>query len=457
MRTNEILNRFEIGSPLSVMARAAITRILNSERLDQLFERTRVKQKCGELLFSTIVDLMALVAIKAKPTVHAAYKHREEEMTVAINSIYNKLQGIEPQVSRGLVRETAQDLITVIKSMKKGRPVPVLKGFTVRVVDGNHLAGTDHRIQPLRNLGAAALPGTAMVVFDPDYMVALDMIPCEDGHANELTLMPPIIETLNPKDVLIMDRGLGAKKILLSIESRGAYYVTRHNKGLIQEWSPAGPKRLIVKNKDETVWEQRIQFCYEDKVYYSRRITIKLTKKTRFGETEINLLTNLPQKVKAMRVCSAYRKRWGIETYFGQLDRVTNSEIQSLGYPQAALFSFAMGLFMLNILNTIRIAVAAANDDEIEPADVSTYHTALDIVSAWKGMAIAIDAEVFDLRFAKLTLPQLGKELVKIAKQVQLRCVLKSKRGPKKPPPKKKSGGRGNHVATSRILAESTG
>lgn len=63
------------------------------------FEKHAVQQKCGELLFSTVADLMALVAIKAKPWVHAAYKHRTaDQVGVAIASIYYKLQGLEPSV-----------------------------------------------------------------------------------------------------------------------------------------------------------------------------------------------------------------------------------------------------------------------------------------------------------------------------------------------------------------------
>lgn len=455
MRANEILERFEIGSPLSVMARAAITRVLNAQRLDDLFERERVKQKCGDLLFSTVVDLMALVAIKSKTTVNAAYMHRQDQMTVAIQSIYNKLKGIEPQVSRSLVRETASDLMGVIRSMKKGLPKPVMKGYRVRVADGNHLAGTDHRIKELRNLGAAALPGTGMVVFDPDHLLAIDVIPCLDGHANELTFMPSVVATLAPKDLLIMDRGLGSRETLVSIHRRGAYSITRHSLGLIQTWDAVGRRRKIHQSPAETVYEQMIKFEYDNEVYSCRRITIKLAKKTRFGDTEINLLTNLPQSVKALDVCAGYRNRWGIEKHFCHLDKVTNAEIQSLGYPQAALFSFAMGLFMLNILNTIRIAVAAASDDEFVADDVSVYHCAIEIVDAWKGMSIVLGQEYFERKYSSIPLPKLGNELVRLAKHVQFRCVLKSQRGPKKPPPKKKSGGRGNHVATARILAES--
>lgn len=82
MRLSDLLERFENESPISVMARSTLEHLLDSDRLDDLFQRHAVQQKCGELPFSTVADLMALVAIKAKPSVHGA-------------TIYPRIQGIE--------------------------------------------------------------------------------------------------------------------------------------------------------------------------------------------------------------------------------------------------------------------------------------------------------------------------------------------------------------------------
>ena len=43
-----------------------------------------------------------------------------------------------------------------------------MPGYPIRILDGNHLAGTEHRIKELRALRAGALPGQALVVLDPD-------------------------------------------------------------------------------------------------------------------------------------------------------------------------------------------------------------------------------------------------------------------------------------------------
>lgn len=453
MRISEVLENYAIEAPFAVMARAAISRVLDSKRLDELFERTRVKQKCGDLLFSTVVDLMALVAMKATPSVNAAYMHRKSDMTVAVKSIYNKLQGIEPDVGRALVRETARDLVATIRAIKKGRPKPLIPGFTVRIVDGNHLAGTEHRIKALRNLGAATLPGQAMVIYDPDYTLAVDMVGCIDAHCHETRLMPQVVEAINPKEVLLMDRGLGTNETLAALIDKGSYFIARHGQSLVRSWIPLSRNRKILERDGDKIYEQDIQFELDGRIYKCRRITIKLAKPTRFKETEICLLTNLPKRVKAACICDGYRGRWGIEKHFCHLDAVTKSEVETLGYPQASLFSFAMGLFTLNILNTLRIAVAAANDDEIEANDISVYYTALQVSETWKGFVIGVPNEEFEPIYSRLTTLQFARRLVELGKRVKLECVRKSKRGPKRPPPEKISGGRGNHVATARVLA----
>jgi len=65
---------------------------------------------------------------------------------------------------------------------------PRLPQYRVRVLDGNHLAGTEHQIFELRRFRAAALPGQALAFYDPRYGLITDVIPCEDTYAQELAL-----------------------------------------------------------------------------------------------------------------------------------------------------------------------------------------------------------------------------------------------------------------------------
>ena len=57
-------------------------------------------------------------------------------------------------------------------------------GLRLRTLDGNSLAGTDHRLGCLRGCGAAALPGLSLVVRDGRTGLLTDVAPCEDAYTN---------------------------------------------------------------------------------------------------------------------------------------------------------------------------------------------------------------------------------------------------------------------------------
>src|SRR5262245_17696913 len=66
--------RFVQKSPLSVMARALLERALQAEPLDRLFAQLATAQYTRELLFSSVVELLSLVALRAFPSVRQAYR-----------------------------------------------------------------------------------------------------------------------------------------------------------------------------------------------------------------------------------------------------------------------------------------------------------------------------------------------------------------------------------------------
>ena len=110
---------------------------------------------------------------------------------------------------------------------------------------------------------------------------------------------------------------------------------------------------------------------------------------------------------------------------------------------------------MFNVLSLIKTAIAAAHKKPELAENLSTYFIALEISESWSGFRIAINDSEFRKLEGEQTPSSLAQRLITIGKDVNLKRMLKSKRGPKKPPPKRKSGNRGNHVATSRILAAS--
>jgi hypothetical protein len=228
-------------SPLSVMARGVLERAFEAKRLDELFEKTAEKGYTRELLFSTLVRLMSEVVLGVSPSVHAAYQDADEPLKVSVTAVYDKLAGLELAVSAALVRDSAQQLAPVIEALR-GKTAVQLAGYRVLILDGNCLAGTEHRLEPLRRLRAAALPGQALVVLDPALMLIVDVLPWEDAHAQERSLLEQMLPKVQPRDLWIDDRNFCTTKFLFGIHRRqGCFLVRQHASTL--HWELLGKRK----------------------------------------------------------------------------------------------------------------------------------------------------------------------------------------------------------------------
>ena len=81
-----------------------------------------------------------------------------------------------------------------------------------------------------------------------------------------------------------------------------------------------------------------------------RRITIELDEATRDGDKEVHLLSNVPEEdADALCLAGLYLKRWLVETAFFELTVNLGCEVNTLGYPPAALFGFCVALASGNV------------------------------------------------------------------------------------------------------------
>jgi IS4 transposase len=454
MVIREVYERFAQESPVGVMVRGALEYALPESFLDELFVEHAQRQYQGELLFSTVVEMMSLVVCKIRPSMHAAYQERAEEIEVSAKSVYNKINGVETQVSQALVRATAERLAPVIDQMG-GACAPLLPGYSVRILDGNHLASTEHRLKELRRIGGGPLPGQALVVLDPDRLLVTDVFPCEDGHAQERSILLEMLETVEAGQLWIADRNFCTSVFLWEIDHQQAFYLVRQHATNVS-WKPCGERRRVQRSKhDGTIYEQAVEIKDgHGNTMQARRVTIVLDQPTRHGEKEIHLLTNLPADVTATKIARLYRRRWTIEAAFGEIAAVLNNEIDTLAYPRAALFAFCVGLLAYNVLSVVKAALRSIHGEKKVASEVSSYFLADEIRCTWKGLEIAVPAPFWTQRFARLTVRAMAREMRRLAKKVRLRRFKKHPRGPKKKPPKRTSAKTQPHVATARILAK---
>ncbi|MCA9201457.1 MAG: transposase [Pirellulaceae bacterium] len=454
-----VFDRFIKKSPISVMLRGTLENVFAADKMNALFRENAVRQVDGKLAFSTCADLMALVVTTIRPSVNAAYVAESERFSVSVQSVYNKLSGIEPEVSEALVRQTADDLREVLAALAAPAAGP-LPGFDVRLVDGNHLAGTEHRLLELRGLGAAALPGHTIVILNPHTQLLEDVLVCEDGHANQRTMFDRLLEKVVRKQCWIADSHYCTKKMLFGVSRRGAYFLVRQHRSLSGEL--LGKRRKLGRVSTGVLYEQTLKISAGDEELTVRRLTIVRDQPTAQGETEVHLLTNLPPKVSGKKAAEAYLDRWSIETAFGKLATTLRSEINTLGYPDAALFGFCVSVVLYNAMRVVLAALEAAHPlptvEEDDPNVVksprySQHYLWDELSGVWRGMEIAIEQAEWTAAFAGLTPKQLANKLRWLANRVDARKYHTNRYRKQKTKRKKTiSGNRGNHVSTQKEI-----
>jgi hypothetical protein len=446
-----IFEKFVNGSPVTVMLRGVLEHALPAAELKQLFTDTAEQQYTRELLFSSVVDLMCAVVCRIRPSVHAAYQANPDAIPVSLRAVYDKLANVEPGTSAALVAHTAHKLQPVIARLSGGLP-SLLAGYRVRILDGNHLAATEHRLKELRTVAAGALPGQTLAVLDAETMLVTEVLCCEDGHAQERATLPQVVWLIAARDIWVADRNFCTTDFWFALAERKACGVIRHHANL--SWTPQSQRRYCGRCDTGRVYEQRIQVEQEPGRHLElRRITIELNQRTRDGDTEIHILTNLPSRIRAKVIARLSQKRWTIETAFQELTVALKCEINTLAYPKAALFGFCVALLAFNVLSVVKAALRAVHGVETIEDKLSGYYLADEIAGTYRGMMIAIPEEHWDV-FATMTTTQVIKVLKELAGKVELAKLTKHPRGPKKPKPRRKYNRRETHVSTARLLAE---
>jgi len=166
MVLSKTFERFAKGSPVAVMARALMERALEPNALNAVFLEQAERQYERELLFSSVVDLMALVVCGVHPSVRKAYQAMREQLPVTLTALYAKLNGIEMATSQALVADSAQRLRPVLDELGVSG-VQWRPGYRIKALDGNHLASTERGLKVLRGCAAGPLPGQSLVVLEP--------------------------------------------------------------------------------------------------------------------------------------------------------------------------------------------------------------------------------------------------------------------------------------------------
>lgn len=443
-----LLERFALKNPLAASLRLVLEQLFAPDALNALFEKNRSQQYTRKILFVTILEVMLAVVTKKVDSAHAAMRLHGNALGASVTAFYDKLNGTEPQVAEALVAHAFARGRALVAQMGGLRADP-LPGWRLRILDGNHLAGTQRRLEVLWGVAAGPLPGLALVAFDVAAMMMSDVILCEDGHAQERSLTEQILGLVGAGDCWVADRNFCTHAILFGILDRAAAFVIRQHANLVGE--AVGPRKASGRCDTGRLFEQSLKLTHAGTTRTVRRITVVLDKATRDGERELHILTSLPPTIPAATVAVLYLARWTIESAFGDLARWLDAEIAPLGYPRAALLGFCVGLMAYNAIATLLGALRATHGEAVVREHVSGYYLAQFGRDAVGHIDDFIEPEGWK-RWQGLPLVAAAALLKEIASRIDLALIRKSKRGPKKPVPKRTRFKNKPHVSTKKLL-----
>lgn len=441
-------------SPFTVLVRGVLEWACPDAFFEALFDREcRPRQWNRTLAISAIAWLMLAVVAGVRRSVFAAFQadRRAEAPTIlaTASALYAKYGRIDPRYTAAVVREAGRRMRTLLTSAGV-KEVFGWEGYRVTLLDGTDLGGTEHRLQVLRPIKAAGLPGRFVVAFDLATGVVDDAMASEDAYTSERELVRSILARAEPNQVFVADRHFCTTEILFTILDHRAFFVIRQHDNNLR-WQPRGPERFVGRVATGAVWEHEIEV--EETTTRERRrlrrIVLRLDVPTDAGETEIALLSDL-KGISPLRICELYRDRWTIERHFALVKTVLHGEIAGLGRPRAALFALGMALVAANALAVAKQALRVTHGaDEFEK--LSGYYLADEVAGNYR----AVDVLVAEAEWRALgPTPAEGfwAWCRSVASRVRTAGMHKHPRGPKKPRPPRASGKDRHHYSTYRLL-----
>jgi hypothetical protein len=441
------LDRFVEKNPLAVMTRCIVGALLNDE-VNTVFDQHRSRQYQDTILFSTVALSVAEIALGTVKNRHQAYLAYQSELGTSPTAYYGKVNRIEPAVSEGMVRFSAERAEAMLVPLAF-QPWEVLAGYRCFALDGNHLQKTEKRLKEARGLCAVPLPGTVVARYDYQQGLFDRAYILEDAHAQESSVLDRVVADLLARDLVIADRHFCIVAFMLQVAARSGCFVIRQHGRL--KGRLLGKRRKIGRTERGMVYEQAMEIGADETTLVVRRITIELDQPTRDGETVIHILSNVPANdATAGQLAETYRQRWEIENAFYVLTTTLTCELKSNCYPRCALFLICMAMLAYNCRQVLLAALYAEHEAE-DVERMSQYRVALDIVKPMAGMLTAINNAEWNA-LTPQTPSGIADFLRRVSRQVNVRAYRKSVRGPKRPPPQRKRCKSGTHVSSYRLL-----
>ena len=241
----------------------------------------------------------------------------------------------------------------------------------MRVLDGNVLAGTDHRLTALRQWLNACLPGKSLVVYEPGLGLVTDLVLCEDAYTQERALVTQLLPRVQANDLVVADRNFCTTRLVFGSSRQKAFVLVRQHRR--NSAVPAGEPA-------EALWQDRhrgdLRAARAGHRSGDRRGPCPaahrnpLVRQNPRRRPHHGLADQLAGRRVGRRIAELYLLRWTIEKHFQFLTQSLHCELPGLGQPRAALFGFAMALLAGNALAVVRASIRSVHGVLAEAEDL---------------------------------------------------------------------------------------
>src|SRR5271156_5390947 len=111
MLLNPVFEAFMEKSPVSVMVRGTLERVLHADVLERLFQDHAILQYTRHITFAQCVDIMNQTIFQIEPSPGAWFANHGEALGTTRQAMYDKLKNIEPPVAAALVHYAGDELL----------------------------------------------------------------------------------------------------------------------------------------------------------------------------------------------------------------------------------------------------------------------------------------------------------------------------------------------------------
>ena len=329
--------------------------IADERYLADLFKRQRGRSYERVLSFPLMVQLVSDALMQHDGSGRRSFEHATEngELEASVQAAYGKLRRIPVELSMGFLPECTKRLEELLPAVTSYSLPGSLEGFNVLVLDGKAVKGVAKRLKPLRHV-AGGVGG------DSGLVVAMHAHP--DGDANDVRFVSDLVPTLHERvsspRLWVGDRAFCGLPQMRHFIQRGDAFVIRYRRNVHSEVDPSKPTN---KGRDASKRRYVEWWGWLGTVRCPRKLCVRFITVKRPGQEDVTLVTNLLDAARhpPTDLLDLYLARWNIEQVFQEVTEVFGLGKLIGSSPQATIFQLAFCLLLYNIIQVLRMHVAA--------------------------------------------------------------------------------------------------